>query len=30
METKMDYKYQDIKELADNFKSVQMELNDGL
>ena len=27
METKMDYKYQDIKELADNFNSVKMELN---
>ena len=27
METKIDYKYQDIKELADNFDSVQMELN---
>ena len=27
METKADYKYQDIKELADNFNSVQMELN---
>ena len=27
METKEDYKYQDIKELADNFNSVQMELN---
>ena len=27
METKTDYKYQDIKELADNFDSVQMELN---
>lgn len=27
METKTDYKYQDIKELADNFNSVQMELN---
>lgn len=27
METKSDYKYQDIKELADNFDSVQMELN---
>lgn len=27
METKMDYKYQDIKELADNFNSVQRELN---
>ena len=27
METKDDYKYQDIKELADNFNSVQMELN---
>ena len=27
METKSDYKYQDIKELADNFNSVQMELN---
>ena len=26
METE-DYKYQDIKELADNFNSVQMELN---
>lgn len=24
---KEDYKYQDIKELADNFNSVQMELN---
>lgn len=27
METKEDYKYQDIKELADNFDSIQMELN---
>lgn len=27
METKADYKYQDIKELADNFGSIQMELN---
>lgn len=27
METKADYKYQDIKELADTFDSVQMELN---
>lgn len=27
METKSDYKYQDIKELADNFDSIQMELN---
>ena len=27
METKTDYKYQDIKELADNFDSIQMELN---
>ena len=27
METRTDYKYQDIKELADNFNSVQMELN---
>ena len=27
METKADYKYQEIKELADNFNSVQMELN---
>ena len=27
METKADYKYQDIKELADNFNSTQMELN---
>ena len=27
METKDDYKYQDIKELADKFNSVQMELN---
>ena len=27
METKADYKYQDIKELADNFNSVQMKLN---
>ena len=27
METKTDYKYQDIKELADNFNSVKMELN---
>lgn len=27
METKADYKYQDIKELADNFDSIQMELN---
>ena len=27
METKSDYKYQDIKELADNFDSVQTELN---
>ena len=27
METKEDYKYQDIRELADNFNSVQMELN---
>ena len=27
METKSDYKYQNIKELADNFNSVQMELN---
>ena len=27
METKMDYKYQDIKELTDNFNSVQMELD---
>ena len=27
METKADYKYQDIKELADNFVSIQMELN---
>ena len=27
METKTDYKYQGIKELADNFNSVQMELN---
>lgn len=27
MEMKEDYKYQDIKELADNLNSVQMELN---
>ena len=27
METKSDYKYQNIKELADNFNSVQMKLN---
>ena len=27
METKEDYKYQEIKELADNFNSVQMKLN---
>ena len=27
METKADYKYQDLKELEDNFNSVQMELN---
>ena len=27
METKEDYKYQEIKELADNFNSVQMELD---
>ena len=27
MEMKEDYKYQDIKELADNFNSVKMELN---
>ena len=27
MVTKTDYKYQDIKELADNFNSVQKELN---
>lgn len=27
MEMKEDYKYQDIKELADNYNSVQMELN---
>lgn len=27
METKSDYKYQNIKELEDNFNSVQMELN---
>ena len=27
METKADYKYQDIKELADTFDSIQMELN---
>lgn len=27
METKTDYKYQNIKELADNFNSVQKELN---
>ncbi len=27
MEMKEDYKYQDIKELVDNFNSVQMELN---
>ena len=27
METKTDYKYQDIKELEDNFNSVQMKLN---
>ena len=27
METKDDYKYQDLKELEDNFNSVQMELN---
>lgn len=27
METKADYKYQDIKELTDNFDSIQMELN---
>ena len=27
METKADYKYQNIKELADNFNSVQKELN---
>lgn len=27
MEIKEDYKYQDIKELADNFNSVKMELN---
>ena len=27
MGTKADYKYQDIKELADNFDSIQMELN---
>ena len=27
METKSDYKYQNIKELAYNFNSVQMELN---
>ena len=27
METKADYKYQDLKELEANFNSVQMELN---
>ena len=27
METKTDYKYQDLKELEDNFNSVQMKLN---
>ena len=27
METKTDYKYQDLKELENNFKSVQMKLN---
>lgn len=27
METKSDYKYQNIKELEDNFNSVQMKLN---
>ena len=27
MEIKEDYKYQDIKKLADNFNSVKMELN---
>ena len=27
METKADYKYQDLKELEDNFNSVQMKLN---
>ena len=27
METKEDYKYQEIKELTDNFNSVQMKLN---
>lgn len=27
METKADYKYQDLKELEDNFNSVKMELN---
>ena len=27
METKDDYKYQDLKELEDNFNSVQMKLN---
>ena len=27
METKSDYKYQDLKELEDNFNSVQMKLN---
>ena len=27
METKADYKYQDLKELEDNFNSVKMKLN---
>ena len=27
METKTDYKYQDLKELENNFNSVQMKLN---
>lgn len=27
METKSDYKYQNLKELEDNFNSVQMKLN---
>ena len=27
METKADYKYQDLKELENNFNSVQMKLN---
>ena len=27
METKSDYKYQDLKELEDNFNSVKMKLN---